>query len=267
MNRFIFAVGISALILLFHSSAMSEEKPNGWNFDVTPRFWYMIVNPTPFSDSQLFQQTNESAMFPLYGLSIRVEPPGFSGSDFLLTGFRGSDSVAGRSVSAGGVSARHNTDATRTDIELLYRTPVPNSNVYWFVGGRWVLFEEESDIGSGLVFPASGTSHLSEETNFYFGEIGASFSTPIDQRGRHVLFGNFTSGIGYESQEVTNRGTSSRPDKEGFIPFIDVNLGYQYVFSENANFHARYRTFAMHEVVREEFMALHGPEVGITIRF
>ena len=267
MNRFTFTAGFFALILLFHSPVMSQENSSGWDIDVTPRFWYMNVNPTPFSDSQLFQQTNETAMFPLYGLSLRVEPPGFSGSDFLLTGFRGSDSVAGRSVSATGVSARHNTDATRTDIELLYRTRVPNSNIYWFVGGRWVLFEEESDIGSGLVFPASGTSHLSEETNFYFAELGVSFSTPIDQRGRHVLFGNFTGGVGYESQEVTNRGTSSRPDKDGFVPFIDVNLGYQYVFTDSANFHVRYRTFVMHEVVREEFMALHGPEIGITIRF
>jgi hypothetical protein len=267
MNRFTIAAGFSALILLFHSPVMAQERSSGWNIDVTPRFWYMMVNPNPFSKSRTLQQTHETAMFPLYGLSLRVEPPGFSGSDFLLTAFRGSDTVKGRSVNSLGVSARHETDATRTDIELLYRTPVPNSNVYWFVGGRWVLFEEESDIGSGLVYPASGISHLSEETNFYLAEIGASFSTPIDQRGRHVLFGNFTGGIGYESQEVTNRGSSDRPDKEGFIPFIDVNLGYQYVFSENANFHARYRTFAMHEVVREEFMALHGPEVGITIRF
>ena len=51
------------------------------------------------------------------------------------------------------------------------------------------------------------------------------------------------------------------------IPFIDVNFGYQYVFTENASFHARYRSFVLHEVVREEVMVLHGPKIGITIKF
>ena len=203
----------------------------------------------------------------MYGLSLRVEPPNFSGSDFLLTGFHGSDTVHGRSVFAAGVSARHQTNATRTDIELLFRTQVPESNVHWFVGARWVLFAEESDIGSGLTFPASATSHLSEETTFYLAEMGASFSTPIDRAGRHAFFGNFTGGLGYEAQEVTNRGSTDRPDKAGVIPFIDVNFGYQYVFAENASFHARYRSFVLHEVVREEVMVLHGPEIGITINF
>jgi hypothetical protein len=267
MNRLFIAAGCCASLLLLNFPATSEENLGGWNFDLTPRFWLMMVNPTPFSDSTTFQQTNETAMFPLYGLSLRVAPPGLSNSDFLLTGFRGSDTVKGRSVTAAGVSARHQTEATRTDIELLYRTQVPNSNVHWFVGVRWVLFEEESDVGSGLVFPASGTSHLSEETNFYLGELGVSFSTPIDQEGRHILFGNFTGGFGYEAQEVTNRGTPESPDSEGFIPFIDVNFGYQYVFTKNASFHARYRSFVLHEVVRDEFLALHGPEIGVTVRF
>jgi len=97
--------------------------------------------------------------------------------------------------------------------------------------------------------------------------VGASFSTPIDREGRHAFFGNFTGGLGYEAQEVTNRGSTERPDKAGVIPFIDVNFGYQYVFTENASFHARYRSFVLHEVVREEVMVLHGPEIGITIKF
>ena len=115
-------------------------------------------------------------------------------------------------------------------------------------GARWVLFEEESDVGSGLAFPASGTSHLSEVANFYMRELGVSYSTPIDQEGRHLLFGNFTGGIGYQAQEVTNRGTSESPDNEGFFPFIDVNFGYQYVFAKDASAHVRYRSFVLRAV-------------------
>lgn len=267
MNRLMTIAAVCASLHLSTNRAAAEETLDEWSFDITPRFWYMMVNPTAFSDSTVFQQTNETGMFPMYGLSLRVEPPNFSGSDFLLTGFHGSDTVHGRSVFAAGVSAGHQTKATRTDIELLFRTQVPESNVHWFVGPRWVLFAEESDIGSGLTFPASATSHLSEETTFYLAEMGASFSTPIDPAGRHAFFGNFTGGLGYEAQEVTNRGSTDRPDKAGVIPFIDVNFSYQYVFAENASFHARYRSFVLHEVVREEVMVLHGPEIDITINF
>ena len=136
MNRLMAAAGFCASLHLSMNPAAADDTLDEWSFDLTPRFWYMMVNPTSFSDSTVFQQTNETGMFPMYGLSLRVEPPDFSGSDFLLTGFHGSDTVHGRSVFAAGVSARHQTKATRTDIELLFRTQVPESNVHWFVGAR-----------------------------------------------------------------------------------------------------------------------------------
>lgn len=260
-----FIISISASFALPASAQESEDE---WDLEVTPRFWYMMFNPTPFSDSTFIQQTNETAEFPLYGFSIKVKPPGFTDSDFLLTAFRGSDRVKGRTVSLGGTSARHVTDATRTDIELLYRTRFADSNAYWFVGARWTLMEEEATADSGFVFPVSGSNRLNQDTTFYLAEMGASFSTPLDHAGKHLLFGNFTSGIGYEKQKVTNRIASGDPaDHSGAIPFLDANVGYQYSFLPNANVHIRYRSFVLRELKRDEFMALHGPEVGVTVRF
>lgn len=266
MKNILIAITFSALIHTSGSMVRAEEDTGGWNFEVTPRLWYMLVNPTPFSDSTFIQQTNETAKFPLYGISLRVEPPDFGGSDFLLTVFRGSDTVKGRSVTVVGDTARHVTDATRTDVELLYRTRFPDSNAHWFLGARWVLLEEESDVGSGLVFPSSGTSHLSEESNFYLAEVGASYSVPMDREARHLLFGNFTSGLGYETVEVKNRATPLRPDDEAFFPFVDINVGYQFILSDSLNVHARYRAFVLDEIFRD-LSILHGPEVGLTVKF
>ena len=150
--------------------------------------------------------------------------------------------MKGRIVTASGVTSRLNTDATRTDLELLYRTRVPDSDVHRFVGARWTLMEEEAKGEPGFLFTASGTNRLDQSTNFYLGEIGVSFSTPVDRRGKHVLFGNFMTGIGYEIQEVTNRVSSAEPgDHSGLIPFLDANIGYQYVITANMNVHIRYR--------------------------
>lgn len=171
-------------------------------------------------------------------------------------------------VTASGVTSRLNTDTTRTDLELLYRTRVPDLDVHWFVGARWTLMEEEAKGEPGFLFTASGTNRLDQSTNFYLGEIGVSFSTPVDRRGKHVLFGNFMTGIGYEIQEVTNRVASGEPGNHSdIIPFLDANIGYQYVITANMNVHIRYRSFVLREIKREEVMALHGPEVGATFRF
>lgn len=266
MRKILAAAGLCVGFLLFIGSA-AADMPSGWSLDVTPRLWYMIVNPTPYSNSQTIQQTNETAMFPMYGLSVRIEPAGLAGSDFLFTALRGSDSVEGRSVTSFGVSAQHRTDATRTDIELLYRTRVPKSDSHWFVGARWVLLEENSTVGSGLTYPASTTNRLSERNNFYLAEGGMSFTTPIDAIGRHLLFGNFTGGVGYQDHKVTNRQSPNSPDRSGIVPFMDVNIGYEYVLAPRASFHMRYRSFILHEKYRDEIVVLHGPEIGITFRF
>jgi hypothetical protein len=126
--------------------------------------------------------------------------------------------------------------------------------------------EEESDIGSGLAFPSSGTSHLSEDSNFYLAEIGASYSVPVDKMARHLLLGNFTRGVRYQTIKVNNRATPLRPDDEAFFPFIDINVGYQYLLSDSLSVHARYRAFVMDEIIRN-LSVLHGPEIGFTVKF
>ena len=113
---------VFAASTVFVSPAFAQENAGEWGVETTPRFWYMMFNQTPLSDSQFIQQTNETVEFPLYGFSIKGKPPGLVDSEFLLTAFRGSGSVKARAVSAGGDSARHVTDATRTDVEFLYRT-------------------------------------------------------------------------------------------------------------------------------------------------
>ena len=268
MKIFLSMSGFFAVLLLLYDPALAQTKADAWDIEISPRFWYMMFNPTPFDDLTVAQQTNETAEFPLYGFSVNVKPAGFQNSDFIFTGFRGSADVKGRIFTASGVTSRLNTDATRTDLELLYRTRVPDSDVHWFVGARWTLMEEEAKGEPGFLFTASGTNRLDQSTNFYLGEIGVSFSTPVDRRGKHALFGNFMTGIGYEIQEVTNRVSSAEPgDHSGLIPFLDANIGYQYVITANMNVHIRYRSFVLRELKREEVMALHGPEVGVTFRF
>lgn len=267
MRIFILPLAMLAMLAAIWPAAAQEDEKAAWRFEITPRFWYLMVNPTPFVDSKDFQQTNEIAEFPMYGFSFRVAPPVPRRSDFLLTFFRGSDSVKGRSLHSSGASFRHVTDATRTDVELLFRRRIPESGVRWFAGFRWVLFEEDSSAGSGFTYPASGTNQLEEETNFYLGEVGISFTAPLDHMAKHLFFGNITTGVGYESQVVENRALSASPDNSGFFPFVDANIGYQYVISENLSFHVRYRTFVLREVVREQVVALHGPEVGIGVLF
>ena len=101
--------------------------------------------------------------------------------------------------------------------------------------------EEEAKGEPGFLFTASGTNRLDQSTNFYLGEIGVSFSTPVDRRGKHVLFGNFMTGIGYEIQEVTNRVSSAEPgDHSGCSApgSLDTSLSHAAGLIEIAACHA-----------------------------
>jgi len=266
MRGFVAALLVSASLAASERPALAESD-GGWEVEATPRFWLLNVSHNPYIESTQFQQSNEDAVFTLYGFSLRVAPPAFSRSDFLLTFFRGPAHLEGRSYRAPGISSRHVFDVMRTDVELLYRRRVPDSKLMWLAGLRWIVLEEDSEADNGFVYPASNSGRLEEETNFYMGEVGVSFSTPLDITVKHVFFANFTTGAGYETQAVQNRVTSASPDVSGVFPFVDANVGYQYVISENISIHLRYRVFAIHEQVRDKILALHGPEVGVGFLF
>jgi len=247
--------------------ASDQKKNDAWEIEITPRFWLLDVGINPFLESNQFQQTNEEAVFPMFGFSLRVAPPEYTRSDFLFTFLRGSDVVKGKSFRAPGITSNHQTDAVRTDVEFLYRRRIEETNVLWFTGFRWIFLEEDSKADNGFTWPASNTGTLEEETSFYMAEVGVSFSTPVDMAADHILFANFTTGVGYERQVVLNRATDASPDVSGVFPFVDANVGYQYIISDNLSAHLRYRVFALQEHVRDRILALHGPEVGVGLRF
>ena len=261
------AVSAIAIAMSPLAHALAQDRPGRWNVSFTPRFWYMTVNSNSFSESTTVQKTFETTEIPLYGGSIRVAPPGFEATDFLLTGFYGTDRVNGKVLFATGANANTRTDVARTDIELLVRNKLADTSVAWFYGVRWVLLEEDSLLQSGFTFSASNSNSMVERTNFYFGEVGLSFSTPFDRAGKHILFANILAGMGFESQEVQNRASASDPDEDGLFPLLDINLGYEFHFLPRASAHFRYRTFVLREIIRDEIMVLHGPEIGFTVRF
>ena len=55
MNRLMTIAAVCASLHLSTNRAAAEETLDEWSFDITPRFWYMMVNPTAFSDSTVFQ--------------------------------------------------------------------------------------------------------------------------------------------------------------------------------------------------------------------
>jgi len=269
-RRWVFRVMVLALVLGCLAGAVfasERKKDDAWEIEITPRFWLLNVSISPFLESDQFQQSNEEAVFPMFGFSLRVAPPRYTRSDFLLTFLRGSDVVKGKSFRAPGITSNHETDAVRTDLEFLYRRRIEDTNVLWFAGFRWIFLEEDSKADNGFTWPASNAGTLEEETSFYMAEVGASFSTPLDIAADHILFANFTTGVGYERQVVLNRATDASPDVSGVFPFVDANVGYQYIISDNLSAHVRYRVFALQEHVRDKILALHGPEVGIGLRF
>ena len=267
MRNGIIATLFVACYLAPAGAALAQRNPGGWDIAVTPRFWYMLVNSNSFSESTTVQKSFTTAKIPLYGASISVRPPGFELTDFLITGFYGTTEVEGKAVFSAGASADSRTEAARTDIELLVRNRIPDSGVLWFFGLRWVFLAEDSEIEPGFTFSASNSNRLEEETNFYLAEFGLSFSTPFRDSKNHSLFANLTTGLGYETRKATNRTTASDPDDEGYFPFFDMNVGYEYRLPLQASAHVRYRAFILREIVRDEFLVLHGPEIGFTLRF
>lgn len=247
--------------------AFAQTKAGSWDISLTPRFWYMILNSNSYSDSTFVQQTFETVEIPLYGGTIRVAPPYFESTDFLLNGFYGETDVRGVSVTAGGASTRHATDVARADIELLVRHKLPKSDVYLFYGLRYVYLEEDTTLDPGFAFAASGTNRLDEQTDFYMVEGGMSMTNPIGDTDRHFFFANLTGGVGYQARKVRNRTSGEDPDEYGFTPFLDINTGYELRLADRISAQLRYRAFIFYERTREEMFVLHGPEVGVTIRF
>ena len=80
MKIFLSMSGFFAVLLLLYDPALAQTKADAWDIEISPRFWYMMFNPTPFDDLTVAQQTNETAEFPLYGFSVNVKPAGFQNS-------------------------------------------------------------------------------------------------------------------------------------------------------------------------------------------
>jgi len=248
------SIFILMLLLFAFNVVYAGEK---FDVTITPRVWYTIED---------FSEGCDQIHLPLAGVTVAIDPKIWKSIDFVATVIAGS--AQGDCDFGGG--SRSTFDADRLDIEFLIRKRLSNANASVFFGARSIFFTEEERTND-FVFGASGTGFIETDFMIIGAELGFSGSVPLTDNGRHALFLNGIGFLAWEDSEVQNRTTSLNPDDDGFTPAIDLNLGYQYVFGKQVSAHVRYRAFVFYDsgvgIPDDEFGVIHGPEIGVSIRF
>ena len=251
-----------------------DLKGKGFDMSITPRFQYFIVNPNSVDDDKVDADNREHAKIPFYGISAAIKPHQLESTDFLINVFYGEDEVMWSER-----GARGKADVSRFDLELLARHQIPETDVNFFYGARWVHVEEDlaylPGTSSGFVYDSTNSQFRDDEYDWVFGEVGIGFATPITRSGRHRLFGNIYGAAGYQSFDVDNRTVASgaaldagAKDDSDFAASVDLNIGYAFSFKDIVMAHARYRALVITNYAgNDEWMVGHGPEIGLTIPF
>ncbi len=190
-------------------------------------------------------------------------------------------------------------EVERFDLELLVRRLFPDKWFSLFFGPRIATWKETTAGKAGynlLVGPIPPLNiTVSQEGNYdiaidldsnlYAFELGLGTVAEMSESGRHLLFSNFIFGLAYTDwkahSQVYQNGVldPSLSDLVG-IPggqlaghhmggTLDANMGYQYSGS-HLGINIRYRIFMISEenaLEQTQFTTLHGPEVGLVIRF
>lgn len=261
-----FGVGLGLLVGLGlpTMSAFAQDATIG----VVPRVWFTNENISFYPDEIAPSRVVEEINLPLSGLTLSVTPNWdpesvLAGTSFFATGLYGTADGSWASANHSGTY-----DVERLDAELLARTPLSNSRVSVYWGGRWINFSQSETVDA--VFPVTGTASREHTMNYFLGEAGMGIADSFGESGRHWFFANMVGGLGMYDSAIENRirPGGSIPDRSGVVWSVDINAGYQYSFDFGSVF-ARYRAFRPSETreVDVDNPIIHGPEIGLQIRF
>ena len=261
-------LGLLCLIFTFASVAAQETQEKS-RFSVTPRIWLGQFNTVEFEGERI-----EAFVIPLSGLTFTFSPRSLPNTNFLLTALTGDGD--GDFVYFGFPGGQ--SEAERDDIELLIRYNFPDKLLSIYYGVRFVDFNTTSAISTcpssldpicGFWFPLNKSVTDSE---LWVVEIGVGGVTDITEDSSHRLFAYFTLGAGFSDFDfVQIEGPATFIESGSSTDLVyDINFGYQWHISSNISFNARYRGF----IIADEddnghtrLNTIHGPDVGLTIRF
>lgn len=222
---------------------------------VTPRVWITHVNPTESSGFD-----SSAVLVPMYGGSITITPPSAPDFSIVATAFygKGEGEAFGRDADV----LDGDSEITRTDIELLLRYRIPETQLIVFGGPRYVTYDQNFEFDS---FDVDTTSKI------WIVEAGIGAFGDITESGRHRFFGNLTLGLAFDTFESkTDRDLSFDGKEDQTTGTVDVNLGYQYLIADWVSFNFRYRMFTIFtedDFEQSDLTTIHGPELGLALRF
>ena len=260
MKKTIIFFIVAALLFTCGSSVYAAEAAQQEPvFTVTPRVWFAFVD----SPDQGWYNA-ESTFMPLYGLTASLAPRNIPNWSFLITGLHGT-SDGDITETEDGNLYRGSADYNRSDIELLVRYTFPGTGLSLFFGPRYIKAKNEQKV------PAWDNYRAKEESDIWAGEVGVGFVSSIGESGHHRFFSNLTLGIAYSKWDWSSNNPTEMPESgSGTEPMIDVNIGYEYLFTSSSSLSLRYRIFATrdeNDFGQDRWGLFHGPEIGLSFRF
>jgi len=238
----------------------SATKSNGQDsigdfVTFTPRVW---ITHTNLTESEGFDAG--AVLVPMYGGSITLTTPRTPNFSLLATAFYGTGE--GDAFGSELATGEGDSDVERTDIEILLRYHIPDTQLIVFGGPRYIIFDREFE------FDSFDVDHTSE---IWAIEAGVGTFGNLTDSGRHRFFGNFTLGVAFEAYESKTNNDNIFDGKEDSTGVsIDVNLGYEYLLADWVNLNLRYRTFVIFtedDFEQSDLTTIHGPELGVALRF
>lgn len=262
-SRFLGILALTTMGGLAPISAIAQDTGSDW-ITLSPRIW---LTQTQLPDSPSFFR--EAYFVPSYGASLSIAPPMLEGVSILLMGLYGAgNGDASYDADAFQPGIDLDVDLVRIDVEGLLIYQIPGVPVNVFVGARYVLLEERMD-GSNTM--TSVALDVDNEITIVKAGIGASGG--LSENGKHRLFGNVSAGVGFARTktrfQLASPGFAGLDIRGSFrteSPTIDINVGYQYSFSDSIGLRLRYRVtmaFIDDFLGQETTNVTHGPELSL----
>lgn len=257
MRRRLLFIILIALVVTCGTSVYAEDvAQQKTTVTVTPRVWFAFGD---VADGDWYNA--ESFSIPMYGATVSMAPSFMPNWSFLLTGLVGESD--GDFTATGGASG--SADYERDDIEFLIRYTIPRTGLSFFFGPRYVNWQTEHET------PAWGNYKTEDKSEIWAAEVGVGYVSAIGESGKHRFFSNITLGIAFIDWEWKSNDPSER-DESGSDsqPMVDLNIGYEYLFTNSASLSLRYRLFTLREendFGYDRWTTFHGPEIGISFRF
>lgn len=255
--------GVLGLCWACVSSSLAVGGPAGaqearsW-ISIEPRAW---INVVQLSDEAFLRK--EPVVVAMGGISLGITPPATPNFSILATGLYGAGNGDAQIEIDGDIVDEADADIERADVEVLLRYTLSDANVSFFLGPRYVRFDEEYELG-GLDF--------STDSELWIVQAGLGGFADLSEGGNHRVFANLTTGISFRKSDFegdTPSGARIKGSNKETEPMLDVNLGYQFIPTDWLSLSFRYRTFMLfidNEGLRDTVL-IHGPELGVGFRF